>query len=432
MPLTTGRLGETRRVGGARGALRTEIRRAERAGDKGLASKLRANLAQDNLNRAALGDSAIGSADSDIRQGRAIAALNRQQLAEAAKLASSPVDSLPTGTGAPIQTPPGSTPTDGPPETRIPPSLRDGTTVPLSADAPVSTPTSTETTAPQPVEAPNAGGQDPAAGVAGESFLQRDTAGGGATPAPPSLIEGRDASFAIEESRRRADKEATIARGELPFAADGDEHAANLRRFQEVHGAEKTNELIRRRAAGYQAREGARVAAKESEAAAEAVAGRVGNVLPRAPRGEALLGARTELETGGDLPALEPSDTVPFTGEGFDRYDAFEAARAQRQASQSLSRDAGRGLGRLAAGLGALTGQKARELAAIRELGAAGVGRGVDRTVRGAVAGASLLTTARRGVNTAVGAPQQEFVKGFKSASRIDRTLDQAFSRLDD
>lgn len=71
-----------------RSALRTEIRRARRDGNTQLANSLGAQLASENLRRAANGDSNIGSADSDIREQRAYDSLKRQQLGQQARLAS--------------------------------------------------------------------------------------------------------------------------------------------------------------------------------------------------------------------------------------------------------------------------------------------------------------------------------------------------------
>ena len=74
MALTTGRLrnpvtgaGFTRRVGGTRAAIRTEQRRAEREGNTQYANTLGAALADDSIRRASQGESAFGSADSDIK-----------------------------------------------------------------------------------------------------------------------------------------------------------------------------------------------------------------------------------------------------------------------------------------------------------------------------------------------------------------------------
>ncbi len=75
MALTTGRLrnpvtgaGFTRRVGGTRAAIRTEQRRAEREGNTQYANTLGAALADDSIRRASQGESAFGSADSDIEE----------------------------------------------------------------------------------------------------------------------------------------------------------------------------------------------------------------------------------------------------------------------------------------------------------------------------------------------------------------------------
>lgn len=90
MPLTVGKLGETRRLGGSRGALRTEIRRAERKGNTGLANALGGELAKENIRRAGNGDSLIGSSDSDAREQVASRQIGNNLLAEGARLASSP------------------------------------------------------------------------------------------------------------------------------------------------------------------------------------------------------------------------------------------------------------------------------------------------------------------------------------------------------
>ena len=50
------------------GAIRTEQRRAQREGNTQLANTLGAELANERIRRASQGESAIGSADSDIRE----------------------------------------------------------------------------------------------------------------------------------------------------------------------------------------------------------------------------------------------------------------------------------------------------------------------------------------------------------------------------
>lgn len=142
MALTTGRLGESRSIGGARAALRREIRRARRDDNTALANALGGRLAQENLARAEAGVSNINRAEDDIYASRAQAAteaiLNRERaqiLAEPSTPPPTTITPRPGGFGEPRQSG-GRKDVDGPPADRRAPVTQSAADPSPSATAP--------------------------------------------------------------------------------------------------------------------------------------------------------------------------------------------------------------------------------------------------------------------------------------------------------
>lgn len=276
MPLTTGRLGERRRVGGTRGAIRTELRRARRSGDRRLAHALGGQLAVENIRRAELGDSNIGSADSDIRETRARRLLDRQLLQEKAALASQTDTSLPRDI------------LDGRP-TADTPSGRPGNAAPSD---PFQTPRPTGDTPPRPTgdtsPRPTGGTPPPTAEPAGSPARPAGGESPAVAPAPdtggpldivrpatatPEVREGRIGGLPAEEAtdiaRYRTERQNALETGAMfNFSRDnpahrslvarvGEEEAERLRsedrqkffdEFEERHGTDKLVEILSSRA----------------------------------------------------------------------------------------------------------------------------------------------------------------------------------------
>lgn len=279
MPLTTGRLGERRRLGGRRGALRTEIRRAERGGNRRLAGELGAALAAENLTRADAGDSNLGSADSDIREGRATAFLNRQATREKATLASQAVpDPVSTQT----------------------PSRDDSTrTTPSPETGPFTQPARPQTGAPSvdPTPVGGVGDTRPAdpnrVGVAGGGGGSVPTGSTGISAVEPGKIDGVPAAQATGESEFRNIRAGALARQGVPnFELDpryeaalarspdeGEAFLSQARReyfdeFEQAHGTDALLSTLRQRQTEFDAVQAERDRAREfDQAVAQATAG---------------------------------------------------------------------------------------------------------------------------------------------------------------
>ena len=254
MPLTVGKLGESRPLGGTRGVIRREIRRAKREGNTALANQLGGQIAQLNIQRGLRGDSLIGSADSDAREVAARRSLQSAQLGETARLASQSFEPRNPETNGNLPT----QPVPEPSTPQIDTSLRGetpGPVGPTTTAAPGAAAPSTDSITPaEPTSDPSVDvveGNTPPPSTVTESRAEPQST-------PESLINGLPARQAISRSRFDVEARASIARGELPEFNDedtgltGEELSAKRRafysEFEEEHGREALLERLTERA----------------------------------------------------------------------------------------------------------------------------------------------------------------------------------------